>query len=128
MAWHSSLFDCCSDQVDSSSAVSNVLGAGGILVKQLMSGCMLCKAFAHNAKGAMGKRELSKGPERAADGPATEVDPAGIAKEPPRHAGAAIQEQIGRGLRGMFEEVVAQPVPEKLRRLLEELARKLRKD
>jgi len=45
-------------------------------------------------------------------------------KEPPPDAAGAIQEHIGRQLRAMFEDVVAQPVPEKLRRLLEELARK----
>ena len=45
-------------------------------------------------------------------------------KEPPRDAACVIQEHIGRELRAMFEEVVAQPVPEKLRRLLDELARK----
>ena len=39
-----------------------------------------------------------------------------------------IQEHIGRGLRDMFEEVVDQPVPEKFRKLLEELARKQPKD
>ena len=48
--------------------------------------------------------------------------------KPPRDAAAAIQEHIGRELRAMFEDVVAQPVPEKLRRLLEELARKQPKD
>jgi hypothetical protein len=51
-------------------------------------------------------------------------DPAASAKEPPRDGASAIRERIGRELRAMFEEVVAQPVPEKLRKLLEELARK----
>lgn len=50
--------------------------------------------------------------------------PAAAGREPAPDAAAAIQEHIGRQLRAMFEDVVAQPVPEKLRRLLEELARK----
>ena len=36
----------------------------------------------------------------------------------------AIHEHIGRQLRGIFDEVVTQPVPEKFRRLLDELERK----
>jgi hypothetical protein len=47
--------------------------------------------------------------------------------EPPRDAASSIPEHIGRQLRAMFEDVVAQPVPETLRRLLEELERKQRK-
>ena len=35
-----------------------------------------------------------------------------------------MHEHIGRQLEAMFDEVVAQPVPEKLRKLLEELERK----
>jgi|RhiMetdeSRZDD1v2_1073273.scaffolds.fasta_scaffold353298_3 hypothetical protein len=35
-----------------------------------------------------------------------------------------IHEHIGRSLKAMFEEVTAQPVPERLRRLLQELERK----
>ncbi len=51
-------------------------------------------------------------------------DPAGSAQEPPDAAACAIEQHIGRGLRAIFEEVVAQPIPEKLRKLLEILARK----
>jgi Anti-sigma factor NepR len=36
----------------------------------------------------------------------------------------AIHEHIGRQLRGIFDEVVTQPVPEKFRELLDELERK----
>jgi Anti-sigma factor NepR len=36
----------------------------------------------------------------------------------------AMHEHIGRQLRGIFDEVVTQPVPEKFRRLLDELERK----
>lgn len=35
-----------------------------------------------------------------------------------------IHEHIGRQLRGIFDEVVTQPVPEKFRQLLDELERK----
>lgn len=90
-----------------------------------MSGTMLCKAFAHNAKGTMSKQGGHKPSDR--DDPVASGavgGSAGSGKEPPRDAASAIQEHIGRELRAMFEEVVAQPVPEKLHRLLEELARK----
>jgi hypothetical protein len=50
--------------------------------------------------------------------------PAGPGKEPPRDAALSIQEHIGRELRAMFEDVVAQPVPERLLQLLDELERK----
>jgi Anti-sigma factor NepR len=36
----------------------------------------------------------------------------------------AIHEHIGRQLRGIFDEVVTQPVPDKFRKLLDELERK----
>jgi hypothetical protein len=36
----------------------------------------------------------------------------------------ALHEHIGRQLRGIFDEVVTQPVPEKFRKLLDELERK----
>ena len=45
-------------------------------------------------------------------------------KEPPRDAASAIGDHIGRELRAMFDEVVAEPVPERLRQLLDDLARK----
>ena len=35
-----------------------------------------------------------------------------------------VHEHIGRQLKAMFDEVVTQPVPDKLRKLLEELERK----
>ena len=47
--------------------------------------------------------------------------------EPPRETACSIRKHIGRRLSAMFEDVVAQPVPETLRRLLEELERKLPK-
>jgi hypothetical protein len=78
---------------------------------------MLCKAFAHNANGTMSKRDGRQAPDRD--------KPAASAKVPPAADEAfAIQEHIGRELRGMFEDVVAQPVPERFRNLLEELTRK----
>jgi anti-sigma factor NepR-like protein len=36
----------------------------------------------------------------------------------------ALHEHIGRQLRGIFDEVVTQPVPDKFRKLLDELERK----
>ena len=69
----------------------------------------------------MSKQDPRKPPDRANT---TESGPAVPAKEPPQDAALAIQEHIGRELRAMFEDVVAQPVPEKLRRLLDELERK----
>jgi Anti-sigma factor NepR len=36
----------------------------------------------------------------------------------------SVQDHIGQELRAMFDEVVAQPVPERLRKLLEQLAAK----
>jgi len=39
-----------------------------------------------------------------------------------------IHEHIGRTLKALFDEVTAQPVPEKLRELLRELERKKAKD
>jgi Anti-sigma factor NepR len=80
---------------------------------------MLCKAFAHNAKGTMSRRDARKAPDQE--------KPADAAKAPAAGEAFAIQEHIGRQLRGIFEDVVAQPVPEKFRQLLEELARKQRK-
>jgi hypothetical protein len=35
-----------------------------------------------------------------------------------------LQEHIGRQLKNLFDEVAEQPIPEKLRKLLEELERK----
>jgi hypothetical protein len=47
------------------------------------------------------------------------------AAENPAAAGDfAMHEHIGRQLRGIFDEVVTQPVPDKFRRLLDELERK----
>jgi hypothetical protein len=45
---------------------------------------------------------------------------------PPAAAGSdfALHEHIGRQLRGIFDEVVTQPVPDKFRKLLDELERK----
>ena len=61
-------------------------------------------------------KQLTRRP--AATPPAT---PTAATGEP---QGAEISEQIGRELRAMFDEVVAEPVPEKFRQLLEELERK----
>jgi hypothetical protein len=44
--------------------------------------------------------------------------------EPPAGGDFAVHEHIGRQLRGIFDEVVTQPVPEKFRKLLDELERK----
>lgn len=38
----------------------------------------------------------------------------------------AVGERIGRELRAMFDDVVAEPVPDRFRQLLDELARKSR--
>ena len=74
---------------------------------------------------------MSKQPRKLADGePPAGSEPTQSEKpeKPPLDPALVIQEHIGRGLRDMFEEVVAQPVPEKFRKLLEELARKQPKD
>jgi hypothetical protein len=62
------------------------------------------------------------GPDDAEDKPeeAAERLPRGEAIPP-------VHEHIGRHLRDMFEEVAAQPIPDKLRQLLEELERKQKK-
>ena len=46
--------------------------------------------------------------------------------EAPRNPARTVelQEHIGRELKAMFEDVVAEPVPENLQQLLEELERK----
>lgn len=46
------------------------------------------------------------------------------ANERPQAEAFPIHEHIGRQLRSMFEDVVAQPVPERLKKLLDELERK----
>lgn len=50
--------------------------------------------------------------------------PEGAAAPEAAPAKFPIHEHIGRQLRNMFEDVVAQPVPERLRQLLDELDRK----
>lgn len=47
------------------------------------------------------------------------------AMDPPK--GGEANERIGRELRAMFDDVVAAPVPDKFRQLLDELERKVRK-
>jgi hypothetical protein len=55
--------------------------------------------------------------------------PAGdAAKQKPQAEAFPMHEHIGRQLRGMFEDVVAQPVPERLQKLLDKLERKRSKD
>jgi hypothetical protein len=55
--------------------------------------------------------------------------PAGGAANPrPQAEAFPMHEHIGRQLRSMFEDVVAQPVPDRLQKLLEELERKRSKD
>jgi hypothetical protein len=56
--------------------------------------------------------------------------------DPPHQSGGAgsgkgdfrLHEHIGRTLKALFDEVTAQPVPEKLRELLRELERKKQQD
>ena len=79
-------------------------------VSGIGQGRLVCKAFAHIAKGSMTKRGTRKPPRT---GPRQAPDPAF-----PMH------EHIGHQLKAMFDEVVTQPVPDKLRRLLEDLERK----
>lgn len=50
--------------------------------------------------------------------------PDGASREAAPAKAFPIHEHIGRQLRNMFEDVVAQPVPDKLRKLLDELERK----
>jgi len=71
----------------------------------------------------MSKQDESK----ASNGPTNGNDPAGSKRES-ADAGPSIGDHIGRELRAMFDEVVAEPVPERLRKLLDDLARKPSKD
>ena len=48
--------------------------------------------------------------------------------KPPKSGDFALHEHIGSRLKAMFDEVVEEPVPERLRELLEELERKQPKD
>lgn len=48
--------------------------------------------------------------------------------KPAKRDGFVMHEHIGSRLRAMFDEVVEEPVPDKLRHLLEELERKRPKD
>ena len=61
----------------------------------------------------MAKEKPDREPEHP---PATDATPTG--------GDFAVHEHIGRQLRGIFDEVVTQPVPEKFRKLLDELERK----
>jgi hypothetical protein len=61
-------------------------------------------------------RRPSPTPPQAARDPAEELPAAEIGR------------QIGEKLRAMFDDVVTEPVPERFRRLLEELERKSSKD
>jgi hypothetical protein len=45
-------------------------------------------------------------------------------KPPKDRKAAELSEHIGKELRAMFQDVVAEPVPEKFQKLLEELERK----
>jgi hypothetical protein len=55
--------------------------------------------------------------------------PASEAKKRAREPAVAdLGQQIGAGLRALFDGVVQEPVPEKFRRLLDELERKSSKD
>ena len=70
------------------------------------------------------ERKASNGP---ANGSPNGNDPAASTRES-RDAGPSIGDHIGRELRAMFDEVVAEPVPDRLRKLLDDLARKPSKD
>jgi anti-sigma factor NepR-like protein len=68
-------------------------------------------------------------PATAAPIPAADVPRSDKQKAEPRTGegqakGAELGEQIGHTLKAMFEDVVAEPVPEKFRQLLEQLERK----
>jgi Anti-sigma factor NepR len=67
-------------------------------------------------RARMTKRDAPKAPDRD--------QPADAPKGPAAEEAFAIQGHIGRQLRGIFEDVVAEPVPERFRKLLEELSRK----
>jgi hypothetical protein len=76
----------------------------------------------------MRKRGAPAPPGRDQPGGRTEEAAASAAEQHPRgEAIPAVHEHIGRQLREMFEEVAAQPIPDKLRQLLEELERKQKK-
>lgn len=61
------------------------------------------------------------------DGPTRTEDDVPGAPEASTGTAFPMHEHIGRQLKIMFDEVVTQPVPDKLRLLLEELERKTRK-
>ena len=61
-----------------------------------------------------------RGAQPPTNGKAEEAAPAADANAP----ASPIHEYIGRKLKGMFDEVVSEPVPDKLRALLDELERK----
>jgi Anti-sigma factor NepR len=59
-----------------------------------------------------------------ADTPNTDTQRTGSRMGKGKSKGVELGEQIGRRLKSMFKDVVAEPVPEKFRQLLEELGRK----
>ncbi len=61
-------------------------------------------------------------PPTAAPTPATGTDKPTTGKDEAK--GIELGKQIGHKLKAMFEDVVAEPVPEKFRALLEDLERK----
>ena len=65
--------------------------------------------------------------KRKSQGDAPNAHGSGASRASPDKS-AQMAEYIGRGLRSMFDGVVAEPVPEKLRQLLEELEAKQAKD
>ncbi|HEX6001625.1 MAG TPA: NepR family anti-sigma factor [Hyphomicrobiaceae bacterium] len=54
--------------------------------------------------------------------PRRSVGPAGSTTDP------ALPGAIGRGLKAMFDDIVAEPVPDRFRQLLEELEHRSRKE
>jgi hypothetical protein len=72
--------------------------------------------------------------KQRSEGPAATPQPALATTQPAAPVAAegggkdaAVRERIGHQLRALFEDVVAEPVPERFQTLLDELARKSRK-
>ena len=65
--------------------------------------------------------------KRPSSGPTATLPPTAAGAGKGDAKAAVVGERIGRELRAMFEDVVAEPVPERLRDLLDELERKSRK-
>ncbi|MBX9590002.1 MAG: hypothetical protein K2X43_11905 [Hyphomonadaceae bacterium] len=82
--------------------------------------CILCETLDRNPSTHMSK-------SKSQGAPAPQV-PAPAKKPGNSDKATLVSEHIGRELRAMFDDVVAEPVPERFQKLLEELEEKQPKD